>query len=516
MREGLGIPGNISIVAYRVSIGLYYANRKMPKQKSSLLLLYNALCEIIFAYTFIAFFMASVLKNSCTNAFFSMDIFSSLIGLFSSKKLFNNNHMTLNDLNFLLFPIMLESFVKNKKINPKNLSLNLVCLLFSIKISKFLHLCGDVELNPGDTFDFCLWNCNSISAHDFNRVSLLETYNSIHKLKIMALTETGLKPSMDNSNIEIPGFSIIRNDLPIGHTHGGVMIYYKNDLAIKQRPDLQLHTNTLVVEIKIARKKVIFILAYRKFGQTAQEFNIFQEKIDEMIKKSKNELPHCIILTGDLNAHLSEWYGDDDNFGLTFQRIFNKYGISQLIHEPTYLTNRSKTCIDILATDQPNLVLKSEVHPSLHTNCHHQVIYSKININCPPPPPHTRHIWHYSRAKVDSMQKASFDYDWDQALNDSPPDQQIDHYDNTIINIAKNFIPNEFKKFNAKEPPWITKSCKNIYSKYKKKYKIFAKYNYPPEKKNEIDELKKSIQIWLKKKKRNTLPPSEINYLIPK
>ena len=93
---------------------------------------------------------------------------------------------------------------------------------------------------------------------------------------------------MDNSNIEIPGFSTIRNDLPIGHTHGGVMIYYKNDLAIKQRPDLQLHTNTLVVEIKIARKKVIFILAYRKFGQTAQEFNIFQEKIDEMIKKSKN------------------------------------------------------------------------------------------------------------------------------------------------------------------------------------------------------------------------------------
>ena len=99
-----------------------------------------------------------------------------------------------------------------------------------------------------------------------------------------------------------------------------------------------------------------------------------------MLKKSKSELPHCIILTGDLNAHLREWYGEDDNFGLTFQRIFNKHGISQLIHEPTFLTNKAKTCIDILATDQPNLVLKSEVHPSLHTNCHHQVIYSKINI----------------------------------------------------------------------------------------------------------------------------------------
>ena len=47
------------------------------------------------------------------------------------------------------------------------------------------------------------------------------------------------------------------------------------------------------------------------------------------------------------------------------------------------------------------------------------------------------------------MQKASTDYDWDQALANSLPDQQINHYDDTIINIAKNFIPNEFKKFNA-------------------------------------------------------------------
>ena len=128
-------------------------------------------------------------------------------------------------------------------------------MFFSIKISKFIFLCGDVETHPGDTFDFCLWNCNSLSAHDFNRVSLIETYNSIRNLKIIALPETALKPSMDNSNIEIPGFSIIRSDLPVGHSHGGVMLYYKNDLAIKHRDDLQLHSNIIVVEITISKKK---------------------------------------------------------------------------------------------------------------------------------------------------------------------------------------------------------------------------------------------------------------------
>ena len=358
-------------------------------------------------------------------------------------------------------------------------------------MAKFLFLCGYIELNPGDTFDFSVWNCNSLIAHNFTRVSLIETYNSIHRLKLIGLTETGLKSDIENSNLELPGYSIIRSDLPTSHSHGGVLLYYKNDLAVKHRTDLQLHSNTIAIQIEISKKKVIFFLVYRKFGQTLQDFDNFHEKIDQMLKNAKKENPHCIILSGDLNAHLKEWYGNkDDHFGLTFQRIFNKHGISQLIHEPTYITNKSKTCIDVLSTDQPNLVAKKEVHPSLHTNCHHQVIHAKINIKCPPPPTHKRHIWHYSRAKIDSMQKASYDYFWDQNLSNLHPDEQVDHFNEVIINISKNFIPNELKTFNPKEPPWITKSCKSLYLKYKRKYKNFERRNFPPQEKGKIDELK--------------------------
>ena len=82
-----------------------------------------------------------------------------------------------------------------------------------------------------------------------------------------------------------------------------------------------------------------------------------------------------------------------------------------------------------------------------------------MNIKCPPPPTHKRHIWHYSRAKIDSMQKASYDYFWDQNLSNLHPVEQVDHFNEVIINISKNFIPNELKTFNPKEPPWITKSC---------------------------------------------------------
>ena len=38
-------------------------------------------------------------------------------------------------------------------------------------------------------------------------------------------------------------------------------------------------------------------------------------------------------------------------------------------------------------TLQPNLVVESRVHPSLHSNCHHQIVFTKFNLMiCYPPP----------------------------------------------------------------------------------------------------------------------------------
>ena len=108
-----------------------------------------------------------------------------------------------------------------------------------------------------------------------------------------------------------------------------------------------------------------------------------------------------------------------------------------------------------MCTDQPNIVLRNEVHPSLHTNCHHQVIFTKMGISCPPPPPHTRHIWHYSRAKTDLIKKAAIEYDWEAALATLNPDEQIQHFNDVIINISIFFIPNEAKTYKPKEPPWL-------------------------------------------------------------
>ena len=108
-------------------------------------------------------------------------------------------------------------------------------------------MCGDVESNPG--FTFMQWNCNYLPAHNFTRVTLIGAYNTLHNFDLIALSETALRPDHQNKPLEIKGYSIIRNDLPTGDTHGGVMIYHKDDLAVKHRPDLQIIPYVIAIEI---------------------------------------------------------------------------------------------------------------------------------------------------------------------------------------------------------------------------------------------------------------------------
>ena len=67
-----------------------------------------------------------------------------------------------------------------------------------------LFICGDVELNPGPKntksyyFSLCHWNLNSLSVHDFSKLSLIETYSTHHSFNMICLSETNLESSYDD------------------------------------------------------------------------------------------------------------------------------------------------------------------------------------------------------------------------------------------------------------------------------------------------------------------------------
>ena len=47
------------------------------------------------------------------------------------------------------------------------------------------------------------------------------------------------------------------------------------------------------------------------------------------------------------------------------------YEMKQLISEPTHILQHSSSCIDVIFTDPPNIVMDSGIDSSLHFKCHY-------------------------------------------------------------------------------------------------------------------------------------------------
>ena len=127
-----------------------------------------------------------------------------------------------------------------------------------------------LKKNPGpkpnsyQSFSVCHWNLNSVSAHNFLKLSLLRAYIAVHKFDVICLSETYLDSSilLDDNYLQIPGYNLYREDHPLNVKRRGVCIYHNFSLplTIKNIHYLQEYIN---FEIKIKVKVCNFIRLYR-------------------------------------------------------------------------------------------------------------------------------------------------------------------------------------------------------------------------------------------------------------
>ncbi len=80
------------------------------------------------------------------------------------------------------------------------------------------------------------WNPDYILAHNGIRIRCIEALNLIHKYNLIAITESALHKSTSDDDIQLDGFLPLRADLPDDATHGGVLLYYRDNLAVRKRP----------------------------------------------------------------------------------------------------------------------------------------------------------------------------------------------------------------------------------------------------------------------------------------
>ena len=265
-------------------------------------------------------------------------------------------------------------------------------------------LSGDVEINlgpkrtPKTSLSICHWNLNSISTHNYAKLSLLRAYLAFHKFNIIYLSETYLNSSNspDDETLEISGYNLVRSDHPLNSKRGGVCIYYKNYLPLRII-SVNYLSECINFEIMIGNKICNFITLYRSPSQNQDDFQAFIDNLEMNLETLAQRNPFLMVVLGDFNAKSKHWCSQDStNFeGITIENVTSQSGLSQIIKKATHISESSSLCIDLIFTMQPNLLVEFGVHPSLHRNCHHQIGFSKFDLQIYYPPQYARYIWYY-------------------------------------------------------------------------------------------------------------------------
>ena len=86
-----------------------------------------------------------------------------------------------------------------------------------------------------------------------------------------------------------------------------------------------------------------------------------------------------------------------------------------------------------------------------------------------------REVWNYSKADVQNIQKAMLNFNWRKAFESLSVDSKVDLLNDTLLNIFRNYIPNNKIKFDYRKPLWMTNDMKKSLKERSKLTKSYYK-----------------------------------------
>ena len=297
---------------------------------------------------------------------------------------------------------------------------------------------------------------------------LHEIEKIIRLFDILGTCETFISSNTPKTAFDIPGYNFFHVDRFMA-SRGGVGVYVNSEYParpIKLPVDL-VQPEMIFVEVTVGVVKIAVGVIYKS---PLIPYTVFAA-IHENIAFITSKYQHCIIL-GDMNIdHLKT-----DSSPL---RFFNSYftepfAFSQIVDEPTRITNSSSTLIDLmLTTNSENVKVHGVVDtPGISDHCLTFMAYSLKKPKFKPKMVTRRDFRNFDEKKfVSDMENAP----WGNilAVDDDDIDNKVTIFENIHRDIIDKHCP--FRTFRVTRPatPWFSENIRNLMDerdKYKNKF----------------------------------------------
>lgn len=180
-----------------------------------------------------------------------------------------------------------------------------------------------------------------------NAQSLMARKDEIHHLimkginpAMVALSETRLNSEVEDYEVSVPEYSIVRCDAENRNT-GGVVMYIRDDVRYEVILQRKIVANCWCVAIDVYEKwcKCVIVVVYHSPSASDSEFIKFMEEVVEELTIKGT----CVVI-GDFNIDLST----DLFYANKLKSSMLSLGMKQYVNQATRRTNSSKTIIDLV------------------------------------------------------------------------------------------------------------------------------------------------------------------------
>ena len=163
-------------------------------------------------------------------------------------------------------------------------------------------------------------NINSLLAH----LDDLKFFALNSKIGVLAINETKIDSSVNDNEIHLPGFEVVRKDRSVnGRSGGGVCMYLRNNINYQIRDDLcDDQLECVVIEIIRPHSRPFFVSTWYRPPNSPQDiFRQFESLVDKVDSEQKD-----FYLLGDLNCNMYD--GSNNHNSSTLTNILDIYGLS--------------------------------------------------------------------------------------------------------------------------------------------------------------------------------------------
>ena len=265
---------------------------------------------------------------------------------------------------------------------------------------------------------------------------------------VICVTETWLGEEIDNSEISLPGYNIIRLDR---HRHGGgVAMYVKNTIdynVILCGPD---NLEFLLVSVNYCNCTLPIGLWYRPPNTPTTIFDTLQTCLESFGPSFFRNF----IFVGDFNV---DFYKTNHPLYLKLNSILCSFSLSQVVTEPTHFSpNGNSSLIDLALMSNPSQLQDCSTIPPLGNSDHCGVSLSiRWKCNTEHVTVNPRKIWRYTHANFERACELLEAVNWDDLISSDINEAWTNWY-SKFMEIINECVPKAFLS-KRRNLPWLSK-----------------------------------------------------------